>query len=143
MKPIDVWLCAFQLFSFAVLHPVSSRAEGALAVAQPPNVVKTGFAYGTAWNYATAEEARNEAMRRCRLTDSETRRALCKVIRTFNKECVAVAMDPKDGTPGVGWAIEASAEKAEASAVAECRATAGPSRRQFCKVSDKVGCDTK
>jgi hypothetical protein len=143
MKPICALLFAFQLLVCVVLFPVSSRAEGALAVAQPPNVVKTGFAYGTAWNYATAEEARTEAMRRCRLTDSEARRALCKVIRTFNKECVAVAMDPKDGTPGVGWAIEASAEQAEAKAVAECRITAGASRRQFCKISDKIGCDTK
>jgi hypothetical protein len=32
-------------------------------------------------------------------------------------------------------------EKAEANAVAECRATAGAS--QYCKVSDKVGYDPK
>jgi Domain of unknown function (DUF4189) len=125
------------------LYPKPGLAEGAIALAQPPNIVKQGFAFGTSWNYTTVEEARSEALARCRRTDDATRRALCKVIRTFHNECVAVAMDPKNGTPGAGWAVEAAADKAEAAALAECRATAGERRKQFCQISGPVGCDTK
>jgi hypothetical protein len=125
------------------LHATPALAEGAIALAQPPNIVKQGFAFGTAWNYSTVEEARSMALERCRRTKDEARRALCKVVRTFHNECVAVSMDPKDGTPGTGWAIEADAEKAEAAALAECKATAGANRRKYCEISGPTGCDTK
>jgi hypothetical protein len=125
------------------LYPKPGLAEGAIAIAQPPNIVKQGFAFGTSWNYATAEEARNTALERCRQTDDAARRALCKVIRTFHNECVAVAMDPKNGTPGAGWAVDAGADKVEAAALTECRATAGAARRKFCQISGPIGCDTR
>jgi hypothetical protein len=138
-------LCGPALILLAVvfnLHAAPAIAEGAIALAQPPNIVKQGFAFGTAWKYKTVEEARSVALERCRRTKDEARRALCKVVRTFHNECVAVAMDPKDGTPGTGWAVEADAEKAEAAALAECRATAGERRRKFCQVSGETGCDS-
>lgn len=128
------------LFSITVLQPGPSSADGAIAVAQPSNVVADGWAYGTAYNFETREEARRVALERCRQTKSEKRRQLCKVVQSFKHECVAVAMDPKDGTPGVGWAVEDTQEEAEAKALAECRATAG-NRPQFCKISNS-GCDT-
>src|ERR1700694_4653183 len=108
-------LCGSALIILTVvfnLYATPGVAEGAIAIAQPPNIVKQGFAFGTAWNYSTVEEARSVALERCRKTKDEARRALCKVVRTFHNECVAVSMDPKDGTPGTGWAVEANAEKA-------------------------------
>jgi hypothetical protein len=138
----NLWRLAIVLFVAAVLYPNSGRAEGALAIGQPPNIVKDGYAFGIASNYSTKEEATSNALELCRNTKSQGSRVLCKVIRSFKNECAAVAMDPKDGTPGAGWAVEATQEKAEENALAECRATAGPSRRQFCVIASKKGCDT-
>ena len=59
---------------------------------------------------------------------------------TFKNQCIAVAMDPADGTPGVGWAVAADLRTTEAEALAKCEATAGPGRRAACKV-DSSGCD--
>jgi hypothetical protein len=134
---------AIVVFAAGFLYPGSGRAEGALAIGQPPDIVKDGYAFGIAWNYSTKEEAMSNALERCRHTKSESSRALCKVVRSFTHECAVVAMDPKDGTPGAGWAIEATQEKAEENALAECRATAGAGRRQFCEIaSKKDSCDT-
>jgi Domain of unknown function (DUF4189) len=114
-------------------------AGGALAIALPPDVVKTGFSYGSAYNYPSKEEAGKRALERCRDTKSDVRKKLCKV-QTFENQCVAVAMDPADGTPGVGWSIMNDLRAAEADALAKCEATAGPGRRAACKVHNS-GCD--
>ncbi len=115
-------------------------AEGAIAVALPRDVAKDGFAYGTGYKFATTAEAQAKALERCQQTKSELRRKLCKVVNTFNDQCIAVAMDPADGTPGVGWAIEADLKSAERVALEKCEATAGPGRRAACKVHSS-GCD--
>jgi hypothetical protein len=133
-------LVALSLFLNPYARP--GYAEGAIVIAQPPDIIRQGFAYGTAYNYDTTEEAVSHALESCRNTKDDARRALCKLIRTFHHECVAVAMDPKDGTSGVGWAVAAGAEKAEAAALAACRATAG-NRRSFCKIDTATGCDTE
>jgi hypothetical protein len=44
-------------------------------------------------------------------------------------------MDPKDATPGVGWAIAPSLKAASRGALAKCVATAGSGRRDACKVT--------
>jgi len=142
LLPLDFWPVLVTLATLVISLPNSGHAEGALAIAQPPDIVKQGYAYGTSWNYPTKEEAINNALERCRRTKSSARAALCKVVRTFKKECAVVAMDPKDGTPGAGWAVEATLEKATEKALEECRATAGSSRRKFCEVASKGGCDT-
>jgi hypothetical protein len=115
-------------------------AEGAIAVALPKDVAKDGFAYGTGYKFATTAEAQAKALERCQQTKSELRRKLCKVVNTFNDRCIAVAMDPADGTPGVGWAIEADLKSAERVALEKCEATAGPGRHAACKVHSS-GCD--
>lgn len=104
--------------------------------------MKEGFSYGSAYNYSTEEEARTKALERCRSTKSDFRRKLCTVVATFNGQCIAVAMDPKDGTPGVGWSIAETKEVAERHALAKCKATAGPGRRDECRVEQGAGCDT-
>jgi hypothetical protein len=56
------------------------------------------------------------------------------VVATFANQCYAQAVDPKDATPGAGWAVADTQEKADGEALARCRSTAGADRREFCKV---------
>jgi hypothetical protein len=86
---------------------------------------------------ADGEAARAEALETCRKPDdnkSATARGLCVVSGTFTRQCVAVAMDPANGTPGVGRAIADSLNAAESAAIAKCEATAGADRKGQCKV---------
>jgi hypothetical protein len=117
-----------------------AHADGALAVAQPPNVVKQGFAYGYSTDYVDSDRADAEALNKCRQTSIEGIRSLCTVIQDFKDQCVAVAMDPQAGTPGVGWAVAADLRGAEAEALSKCEQTAGPGRRAACEV-DHSSCD--
>jgi Domain of unknown function (DUF4189) len=133
----------FLCFMIAGCMAVGTRtgaAEGALAIALPKDVVKGGFAYGSGYKFATSGEAQAKALERCRETKSEERRKLCKIVNIFHDQCIAVAMDPADGTPGVGWAIADDLLGAERIALEKCEATAGPGRRAACKVHSS-GCD--
>jgi len=64
------------------------------------------------------------------------------VVQTFRNQCFAVAMDPKDATPGAGWAVADDKESAARAALAKCVATAGDDRRDACEVTHS-GCDGK
>jgi hypothetical protein len=118
------------------------RAEGALALGLPNNVAKEGFAYGYTVNKATLDEAHTAALDFCRTSENGSKpgQALCRVVETFSGKCVVIAMDPKAGTPGIGWAVDEDIAAAEARAMSYCKATAGADRVEFCKV-DKSGCD--
>jgi hypothetical protein len=137
-------LLALPLLAGATVHSNHSFAAGALAVALPPDVVKGGFSYGYSNDNADAATADSKAMNACRSTKDATKdaklRALCKVIQDYNKKCVAVAMDPQAGTPGVGWAVADDKRAAEHDALMKCEATAGPGRAAACVV-DHSGCD--
>jgi hypothetical protein len=135
-------LVALVLVASWCLAPRAARAEGALAVGIPTDVAKDGFAYGYKVDGKDGNDARNAAFEACRSTTSapETARSNCVVIGSFRNECVAIAMDPQAGTPGVGAAIAADKQTAELRALAFCEATAGKDRRRFCKV-DAVACD--
>ena|ERR1700693_6023981 len=112
------------------LAPRTAAAEGALAVGMPADVARMGFAYGSSLDSATMEVARKGAIDGCRGAlgnASAELRKLCKVVATFRNQCFAVAMDPKDGTPGVEPAGE------------QCRTTAGASRREFCTLDVQPG----
>jgi Domain of unknown function (DUF4189) len=126
----------------ALLWAAPCAASGALAVGVPANVAKDGFAYGYTNDKTTAKIARDGAMHSCSTTKagSQAARRLCTIVRTYHDECVAVAMDPVAGTPGVGWAIAATSHEAEAQALANCEATAGPGRRAACRI-DHWNCD--
>src|ERR1700730_565246 len=128
------------LFALVVFRPVSGSADGALAVALPPDVVKQGFAYGYVTDYPSINEADAQALKKCRDTTIAGVRPLCTVIQDFKNQCVAVAMDPQAGTPGVGWGIAADLRSAEAQALSKCQDTAGPGRRAACVV-DHSSCD--
>jgi hypothetical protein len=122
------------------LWPMPAAADGAIAIAQPPDVVKDGFAYGFATGYADVNHAEAEALSKCRETTITGVRPLCTVVKDFKDQCVAVAMDPQAGTPGVGWGVGDDVHAAEANALAGCEQTAGPGRRAACAV-DRSGCD--
>jgi hypothetical protein len=62
------------------------------------------------------------------------------VIEAFRNRCVAEANDPAHGTQGAGWGVGDDKNAAEAKAMEMCLATAGESRRLFCKVA-QVLCD--
>ena len=120
-----------------------AAADGALAVGAPADVAEEGYAYGFGVNLASTEEASTKAMRDCSTkspgVDPRAQR-LCKIVQTFRNKCFAVAMDPKDATPGAGWAVADDKAAASRAALAKCVATAGDDRRDACEVSHS-GCD--
>jgi Domain of unknown function (DUF4189) len=137
-------LLAVTLISGAIFWPARSSADGALAVGVPADVAKQGFAYGFITNKASANEARTVALKNCRdpnPASSAPARALCTLVSSFHDQCIAVAEDPAAGTPGIGWAISPTLETAEKQALDNCRATAGATRQDFCKVEDNARCD--
>jgi hypothetical protein len=136
------------LLAAAVLAGVLAQAElaaadGALAVGEPADVAAEGFAYGYALDQPTAEKAGVDALRDCRKPTPGIdlrAQALCKVVQAFKNQCFAVAMDPQDATPGVGWAVADDKESAARAALSLCVATAGDDRRDACEVTHS-GCD--
>jgi len=120
-----------------------AMAEGAIAVGTSGNFAKDGFAFGGAINKPTKEAASAQALETCRKYEGAPKMAaICRVITTFSRECYALSFDPKPGTPGVGWAIAADETTANERAQAACQATAGASRRKYCKLSQTY-CDTE
>ncbi len=138
-------VCAFVFFAFAlvVAHAPSALASGALAVGQTGNVTKDGIAMGWTTGYADPKGAEAAAMKHClNFKDApEKTRKRCKVVRAFEDQCVAIALDPKAGTPGYGYAIRATMTEAKDEAMSRCRETGG-NRAKFCVDSDS-GCDGK
>ena len=61
----------------AIFRPVSGSADGALAIALPPDVVKQGFAYGYVTDYPDTNQADAQALKKCRDTTIEGVRPLC------------------------------------------------------------------
>jgi len=121
-------------------HPAA--ADGAIAVGVPASVVQNGYAYGRTTNSENTRIASEHALSNCKSAKDATQiaRDLCLVVMTFKNKCVALALDPKAGTPGAGWAIANTQDDAETQAMAQCVATAGPDRRGFCRISDSA-CD--
>jgi hypothetical protein len=126
----------------SVLLPGLAAAEGALAVGLPRDVTKDGIALGYSNNAATADEAREQALAKCRAVKDSTdaARGLCRIVSDYHDQCVAGAEDPEAGTPGVGWAVAADKDTAEQQALAMCQTKSPPARRAACKVMTS-GCD--
>jgi hypothetical protein len=123
--------------AWIALVPASAQADGAIAIGLPSDVAMHGVAVGTSWNYTSQEAARARALEECLSfpdASADTRK-LCKVIQTFVRECVAIALDPDAGTPGFGWAVALPQSAAEDAAMQACRMTAGASRQKFCRVT--------
>jgi hypothetical protein len=124
-----------------VMAGAAARADGALVVGSTADVAKDGIAIGTSVNYKTPEEADAAALERCRnYKPAPKAAAQCRSVGTFKGECYAISFDPKDGTPGAGWAIAATKAVAEQRATANCQITAGEGRRDFCRIEESK-CD--
>lgn len=121
-----------------------ARAEGALAISQMKDIAKAGLAIGVSNNYDGREEARKRALDECHaFANAPTKtRDTCAVVLSFRDQCVAISLDPKDGTPGFGWAVADKKEAAQSEALSRCVATAGKTRQKFCQNS-LVRCDAK
>jgi len=128
-----------------------ATAAGAVAIGIAPRGVQQGYASGYRVNAPDIATAKAGALGACRReqanvsgtasnSGSRAAQANCEVVTTFVKKCYAQAIDPKDGTPGAGWAVADTQQQAEDEALARCRSTAGADRRAFCKVFDRV-CD--
>jgi hypothetical protein len=147
LQPIRRKTTAAVLFAAVALAgtimPRPATADGALAVGAPADVAEEGYAYGFAVNRASTNEATTKAMRDC-TTESpgvdKRAQALCKIVQTFRDQCFAVAMDPKDATPGAGWAVAGDKATAGQNALAKCMETAGENRRSYCQVTH-TDCD--
>jgi Domain of unknown function (DUF4189) len=140
---LQTCVVAAAAFSVTMLSPDPGMAAGALAVGLPADVAAQGFAYGFVLNKPSADAAGTEALSVCRKATpgvDKRAQALCAVASTFTNQCFAVAIDPKDQTPGVGWSVQDTKADAERIALGKCRATAGKSREQYCIV-DHSGCD--
>jgi hypothetical protein len=134
-----VALLASFLLAGTALWPTLVIAEGAIAIGVAPGGVTHGFASGGTQNRATMDLAKTEAINGCHKSPGSNADAQkrCAVVLTFHNQCFAQALDPKDGTPGVGWAIGANQQAADDQALSKCRATAGADRRDFCKITDQ------
>jgi Domain of unknown function (DUF4189) len=136
----------------AILVPNNrANSDGAIAEGIAPGGAAVGYGISMRVNRPDRDAARAEALAGCRkgpeksvagaaLDNGQAKaRARCEVVTSFSNKCAATAMDPKDGTPGVGWAIGDTQKDAEDEALARCRSVAG-GRREFCKVIDRL-CD--
>jgi len=137
-------LAAALVLAVLPLAPHPAAADAAVAVGVPPDVSKSGYAYGRNINNSSMEEAKERALYNCHTAKdaSEDARRLCIVVMTFSNQCISVALDPQAGTPGAGWAVAPTKGAAETQAMAQCVATAGANRRDACKISDSA-CDTR
>jgi hypothetical protein len=129
-----------------------ASAAGAVAIGIAPGGAANGYASGYEVNDPDIDTAKADALAQCKkpqdnvsgtAANSGTRaaQAKCEVVATFTNKCYAQALDPKDGTPGAGWAVADTQEDADNQAMAMCQSTAGADRRSFCKVFSRA-CDT-
>lgn len=119
-----VFLSAFVLIALAL----PAQAEGALAVAIPDDGLSKGFTYGVHVGAASPEDARKEAMLACqesvkKIQDGASKgKALtgrCKLVESFRKSCIAVALDSKG--QWAGWAIFKEEKTARERAIGRCK----------------------
>jgi hypothetical protein len=126
-----------------LLAAAPAFAEGAVAFGTTGDVAQDGYSIGFSYDYATEEQARQNALDWCRNHGGERRTEdKCEIVAVFHLLCGAEAQDPKPGTPGAGWALGPDVETAKKIALANCRMSAGRNRMDYCKVTSS-GCDTK
>jgi hypothetical protein len=132
---------AAAVISFGISFGPCARAEGALAAGFSGDIVKDGISYGYSVNNEKPDAAVEKALNECRVGKNAPKMAAsCKLVTTFKNECIAVAWDPKPGTPGMGIAFGHDKAAAEQRALAFCKISAGTDRQDACQI-DKSICD--
>jgi hypothetical protein len=128
-----------------------ANSDGAIAEGIAPGGVAKGYGISIRTDRPNRDAAQADALAGCRKGPEKTAagaaldagqakaRARCEIVSTFSNKCAAVAIDPKDGTPGAGWATGDTQKDADQEALGRCRTAAG-ARREFCKVIDQL-CD--
>jgi hypothetical protein len=107
-----------------------ARGEGALAVAIPDDGLSKGFNFGVHVNAEKPEDARKEAMVTCQeavkknLEAAKEKKfkvlpARCKIVESFKKSCIAVAVDKKG--QWAGWAIFKDEKTARSRSLLRCK----------------------
>ena len=127
-----------------VLWSQPSGAAGAIAIGIPPGGIVKGFAGGHSLNAPDMASAREGAVNGCHKSTgaADDAKKACAVVASFKDECYAIALDPKDGTPGAGWAIAETQDLADDEAIQQCKNTSPADRKKFCEVpSTNHGCD--
>lgn len=104
---------------------VHAIAAGALAIDS-----KQGSQYGFSYDYPTADQAEQRALRECG--------AGCRIVLRFGNGCGAYAADQSKGSSAYGWAITPSSNGAQRTAISECQAKGG----SRCMVRS-WGCDSR
>jgi hypothetical protein len=150
-----MWRSAFvSLLALSAIVMANNRAnsEGAIAEGIAPGGIAKGYVINIGVNKPDRDTARAEALAGCRKGPKQSvagaapnsgmarARTRCEVVTSFSNKCAAAAVDPKDGTPGAGWATGDTQKDADDEALARCRSVAGTDRREFCKVIDRF-CD--
>ena len=108
----------------------AARGEGALAVAIPDDGLSKGFSYGFRVGAGNPEDARKEALAVCQEAvkknqeDAKEKKikilpARCKIVESFKKSCVAVALDSKG--QWAGWALAKDDKTARSRAIGRCK----------------------
>lgn len=125
-----------------LLGALAARAEGALAIGLPGDVEADGISYGWSYNYEGEADARERALDECKTAEEAPRetRELCRIVKTFRDLCVAVAIDPREDTPGHGWALARTQEDADRDAVAACERASRDANKGHCRLIGG-GCD--
>jgi hypothetical protein len=132
---------AAALAAAAIVYAPGALAEGAFALGSSGDIAKDGVSYGYSTNHATPSDAIENALSECRAGKNAPKMAeICRIVTTFKNECIAIAWDPKPGTPGIGIAFATDKANAETRALEFCKMTAGTDRRTACVV-DKSRCD--
>ena len=126
------------------LCPVSSQADGVLAVGLPAGNPRNGFAYGMTVD-RTADEAASKALTDCKgvdVRDTSKARAACKVIDRFRDECGNVALNGDRNTvsTAVGWGFGPDRETANKRAQTMCETLRGGNGRP-CHLDGDELCD--
>jgi hypothetical protein len=106
------------MFMATMASACPGRAAGAVALGLPSDVAKEGVSIFTQVDSRTSEEAKTSALAGCKSIGSQTTRDLCKIVATFQNQCVAEALDPESGTPGFGWAMAQTSGEAKSQALA-------------------------
>ena len=124
-------ICAIVLAA-ATLGPIRADAAGAVAEGIAPGGPQLGYSIGLSSDYPDENLAKEKALATCKQYGNSASQAECHVVATFANQCATAVEDPKAGTPGAGWAVQATQQAADAQALNRCKSTAGRDRQAFC-----------
>ena len=117
-----------------VATAISAYAHGAVATGGITDGSPYGSAYGISYGWATKAKADAKALEECEKHRGKLG-SPCEIVADYARAWASVAIDPKGGTPGFGWAVESDKKTVEARALFRCRATSPEDRKPFCAVS--------